>query len=346
MSRPTVQQLKQLVGNPMAYAVQWVAGDGYTPVREPLTNYVLHQHLAGNMTIGTYIVSDDSAKTLVFDIDVPGVLMDPALDDAMRVRSALKELGIPERCVGIEFSGSKGYHVWVVMQSWVSASSLRRLGRAALSASGVECEVFPKQSKASDLGNLVKLPYGLHRKTMVRSEMMTAWPLPVPIANLYRILEGVPEVAISTGEATPTLECMAAIQDGPTVGWRNHGLFHLATMLYRASVSSLNVRLVVEQANQRAKPAPLEPWEVDQLLASAENSGPICATLPAHVQCAECPIRRSKGLYCKPGQIRYGGEGELAVIELGKRRKGGELELIHPDLSFGLVSTKANTRSP
>ena len=345
MSRPTVQQLKQLVGNPSAYAVQWVDGNGYTPVREPLTNSVLNQHLVGDRTIGTYIVYKDEAKTLVFDIDTAGVLKDPALDEATLIGDALYDLGIPNRHIGIEFSGSKGYHVWVVMQSWVSATSLRRLGRAVLSATGIECEVFPKQSKASDLGNLVKLPYGIHRKTGVRADMLTAWPVPLPIASLYRILEDVPEVSIPTGEAAPTLECMAAIQEGPTEGWRNKGLFHLATMLYRASVSAPNVRLVVEQANQKAEPKPLDPWEVDQLLASADSSGPICADLPAGVQCPECPIRRSKGLYCKPGQIRYGGEGELAVIQLGKRRKGGELELIHPDLSFGLVSTKVKPSS-
>lgn len=331
---PTIKQLSQLVGNPAAYAVQRDDGNGYYPVRSHLDNYVLKQHLAGEMTVGTYINTGNVARTLIFDID------ELDLQPAKRIVDSLIELGVPLRSTGIEFSGSKGYHVWVVMATYVSASDLRRVGRAVTALAEVDCEVFPKQDEVRDLGNLVKLPGGVHHKTGKRAEMLTPWPIPMGAGVLKRVLDKLPEDVVRShgGGPAPTLECLAAIQEGPEEGWRNHGLFHYATMLYRSSLNADNVRLLVEQANAKCEPEPLDSEEIDQLLLSAAHSGPICDTIPKHIQCAECPVRRRKGLYCKPGQIRHGAEGELVVVQLGERRKSGEVELIHPDLDFGLVS--------
>lgn len=335
--KPTVVQLAQLIGNPEVYAVQQEGGKGYFPVYEPLTPSVLRRHLDGELTVGTYVVWGENAQTLVFDVDTT----DKSETDA--VYDALLSLGIPDTCIGVEFSGSKGYHVWILLGRYDSASKLRRLGQAALALSGAsQVEVFPKQDSVRKLGNLVKLPGGIHRKTGDWSYMLTPWPNMLGPARLNKILEGIPETAVTGGRAErpPSMECMAVIQEGPQKGWRNHGLFHYATMLHRASLSSENVRLLVEQANQRCAPGPLDALEVDALLESAAHSGPICSQLPSEAQCSECPVRRGKGLYCRPGQIAHGAEGEVAVVELGRRRKNGDIEIIHPDLHFCIASLR------
>lgn len=334
--KPTVNQLKQLIGNPYAYAVQ--SHKGYYPVKENPTDKILRDHLEGKRTIGTYINRGDLARTLVFDIDELSEIK------AGWVREACLKVGIPERSIGIEFSGSKGYHVWVVLSNYIPAAHLRKLGRAILVFANVECEVFPKQDTVKDLGNLVKLPCGLHQGSGKWSEMLTPWPSPMGTSLLGPILALLPTEATRTisGEAPPMLECMTAIQEGPTEGWRNHGLFHLATMLYRSSVDSSMVRLVVDAVNERCEPKPLESDEVAQLVESAKNSGPLCnsGNLPKDILCANCPVRATKGLQVRTGQVRNGATGEMVVVELGTRRKSGEVELVHPDFSFGLVAPK------
>lgn len=316
------------------YAIQHVGG--YTPFYERITPKVLARHLSGDITVGTYIVWDtDKARTLVFDID--------DLDEKKPklIAERLLELGVPSRSIAREFSGSKGFHVWVPTTVPVSAALLRHLGNAVTALAGVDCEVFPKQDKVHKLGNLVKLPAGLHRGSAQWSKMLDPWPQPMGPAVLKGILDGLPAPTMATsGERPEPLECMARIQEGPGEGWRNHGLFHLATMLYRQGVSPENVALVVRATYDKMDQSDFSESEVEALLESASRSGPICSTLPKEIQCEHCPVRHTKGLYTKPGQLAYGAEHELAVVEIGKRRKSGEVELIHPDLAFGLVTPK------
>jgi hypothetical protein len=62
----------------------------------------------------------------------------------------------------VERSRSKGYHVWVFADSWVSAGTMRSALLAACQiASAPSQEVNPKQVKLKDdqLGNYVRLPY-------------------------------------------------------------------------------------------------------------------------------------------------------------------------------------------
>lgn len=130
--KPTLPQLRQLVGNPNAYAVQRTDGSWY-PVREALDDAVLREHLAGRKTVGTYVLDKDKARTLVLDVDDEP----DSLAVAEQLVDALHTLGIPRSMVGVEFSGRKGHHVWVVLQQFVDARELRRIGRAACALAGV-----------------------------------------------------------------------------------------------------------------------------------------------------------------------------------------------------------------
>lgn len=335
--RSSVAQLRQLVGNPNVYAVQRDNGTWY-PVREQLTNAVLARHLAKQQTIGTYMIHGDQAKTLVFDVDTDNDSV--ARDRAGAIKVVLTDLGVPERSIGIEFSGNKGYHVWVPIAQLVPATALRKIGRAVLALAEVDCEVFPKQDEQKDLGSLVKLPSGVHRVSGRENDWVTDIPQPLASSVILRIADEIPEAQARTNTGPPSeLTCMHKIQEGVSEGGRNHALFHLAAMLRRAGVNESNTESVVRSAAERCSP-PVEDSEVDSVLRSSATSGPICSTIPAELRCEDCPVLRPKGLYAKPGQLRHGAEGELAVVELGKRRANGLIELIHPDLETGLVKPK------
>lgn len=336
----SIPQLRLLCGNLEAYAVQLDNGK-YADVRQQLTNAVLAKHLRKEITVGTYTNRGAEARTLVFDIDNPSFPATPTgwSTEVDRIRQALSSLGIPERSQGVEFSGGKGYHIWIPCAQYVPAALLRKIGRAALALAEVYCEVFPKQDEARDLGNLVKLPGSIHRVTGNENNWITSPPQPVSKSVLERIAADIPEDRARSVEPTPQVTCLAKIQEGVDEGGRNHALFHLAAMCRRAGIAERFVTEIV-RATAAACAPPVEDSEVDSVLRSSLNAGPICSTLPRELRCDDCPVLRPKGLYSRPGQLRHGSEGELAVVELGKRRPNGSIEIIHPDLDLGLVKPK------
>lgn len=209
--------------------------------RLPFTMSDFTKHLAGDMTLGHYVIgSDDTCKFFLFDIDVDkeGFYLDLSETDGVadhvmeggvkcNPREAWndpthpghryfrqqvyalglglghmidKTLGIP---VAITDSGGKGIHVYGFCGSR-PAAAVRELGIGALNHhdlfapcrgenffkhrytyENITIEVFPKQSslEGKDLGNLVRLPLGVNRKTGLRSRFLR-----------FRGLEGVSEM--------------------------------------------------------------------------------------------------------------------------------------------------------
>jgi hypothetical protein len=318
------------VGNPKAYAVQYPDGS-YTPVRSPLTYAVLKAHLDKETTVGTYILKGDLARTLVFDFDTP------LIEDLAPLHIALKNLGIPTQSIGVEFSGKKGHHMWVVLAQYVRAADLRRLGRTALGLAGnPECELNPKQDKAEDLGSLVKLPCGVHQVTGKENYWVSPVPKPLPVSVFIEILEGLPDdwgnAPRGNGGPPPVYECMENIQSKTDLeGARNKSLFHYAVMLRRGGVSPEYVEWLIRQVNAELD-SPLGFREIETLLKSSENSGPICSQLPNGIRCEDCPILNRGKLYTRPGQLRHAAEGESVVVKVAGRRQRDVVELDHPDL--------------
>jgi hypothetical protein len=266
----------------------------------------------------------------VFDVD-SGV---DALGDVRRIAAALvDELGVPAMYLGTEFSGKKGYHLWLPLQEPRPSHELRRVGRAALTLAGVSCEVYPKQDEVRDLGNLVKLPGGVHQVSGRRNDFIDQVPLPMPTHRWEELLTQLPEeVRARRTLSDVRFPCLAAIQDeGVQEGSRNIQLFHLATLLRRAGVSDDNVELVVRRTNELGDP--LSEDELVQLLESSKQSGPLCDLLPEERQCGELCIRaRTSGLlYTRPGQLRFAAEGENVVVTL-IGRKGNVIEFSHDDV--------------
>ncbi len=183
-------------GREEVYARQWVRGTetGYTPVYEPLTPQVARNHFLGNYTIGVYpLRADGTATFFVVDLDIDRAALhrarsDPAYaqwlrdtlrKEAPRLVQALSDYGFP---VLFENSGYKGRHFWVFLENPETAATLQVLGKCLLHrllpliSPGFHLEFFPKQSelKGKGLGNLIKLPLGIHRRTGRRSTLLDA----------------------------------------------------------------------------------------------------------------------------------------------------------------------------
>ncbi len=174
-------------GREECFARQWAdrqAGtQGYVPERRPLQAADVLDHLQGRKTYGIYLLQEDSRVRLaVIDADIHQRLRSGSVSAAdreqfgrertyllTRLPELARESGMP--CLA-EFSGGKGYHFWFFFSEAVPASlprqSLLRLtSRIAPDVPLFNLEVFPKQDelRGKGLGNLVKLPLGLHRVT-------------------------------------------------------------------------------------------------------------------------------------------------------------------------------------
>jgi hypothetical protein len=167
-------------GNEHVHARQVELRDGrfgYVPVHVSLSCAFLRAHLEGHVTLGCYLLDSSSrSRTLVFDLDAaspaPSRLdarestVAPLRTSVSRLIVAADRLGVP---LVLEDSGWKGFHLWAFFEP-TPASIVRDVGRLILesaSASGdvIACELFPKQDtvRSGGLGNLVKLPLGIHR---------------------------------------------------------------------------------------------------------------------------------------------------------------------------------------
>lgn len=343
-----IAQLKRLVGNPDAYALQRKDGS-WEPVREPLTQSVLEGHMRQAYTVGTYVghrrVGEGGAtvaRTLVLDFDD----IERAHDDALKAKFALVDLGLNPQQVGIEFSGKKGYHVWVVLGDYRFNSELRRLGRAALALADLPAgtEVFPKQDEVRDLGNLVKLPGGVHQVTGKPNGWVTPVPALVPLGKWEAVIAALPEeqVARRVGPVDNRFPCLSLIQAGVEEN-RNLQLFHLATMFRRAGAEDELVRTILQHVNELGDP--LDDVELEGIVRKSAQSGPICHQLPADVEsaCGEyCITNRTAGLYTRPGQIRHAGEGESVVLRI-KSREQGLVVFEHDDINIAKARMREST---
>lgn len=154
----------------------------------PLTAQRLYEHLCGKVTLGTYVQrSNGTVHYIVTDIDVSKrvllqsergsaeykAYLEKALQKANEVLELYREFGMTGY---IEYSGGRGYHVWLVMMEWIPVRYAnmfcdvieRKLGKAD---EGIGIEFFPNKTrlKQGKFGQAIKLPWGYHIKTGERS---------------------------------------------------------------------------------------------------------------------------------------------------------------------------------
>lgn len=150
------------------YATQQKNGVYFKEIYE-ITANVIKGHLEGKKTIGTYTLNKDNhCKWICFDFD--GENLEKEKEKAIKLSKHLFEKGYENI---IEFSGKKGYHVWVFFKK-TDGYSAYKFGRTICNGHDVH-EIFPKQYELTEekpYGNLVKLPLGIHQVVNKRSMLL------------------------------------------------------------------------------------------------------------------------------------------------------------------------------
>ena len=227
-------------GREDVYAIFWTnersGKKGYSPALEdpwaykkagpkkflPLTDHVIHDHLAGEKIIGSYpLLKDNSCWFLACDFDKDGWVL-----DSLAFLDVATQFGVPAY---LERSRSgKGGHVWVFFSSPVPAISARQLGMRLLRETmDVRADIdlasydrfFPNQDfvPAGGFGNLIALPLqkksrGAGNTEFINLEDPELHPYPdqwsflsrierVSLTRLDALLEKIPPVAVGPGAA-------------------------------------------------------------------------------------------------------------------------------------------------
>jgi RNA-directed DNA polymerase len=154
----------------------------------PLGTDAVREHLAAERTLAIYLCREEATVTAcVVDVDIgkrslllhppgsPGFprLLAAARSDGLALASALRAHGVPSY---VEWTGRRGYHVWVFLEQPVPVEAARQALQAVLGAvgnqpDGVTREILPKEPGVGtgQRGGAVKLPLGVHVQTGDRS---------------------------------------------------------------------------------------------------------------------------------------------------------------------------------
>lgn len=345
------------------FAAQMGTG-AYIPVREPITDDDLSEHLAGIGSYGTYVIrpEDQTVKYVVFDLDTHDT---GAFTDLCKlVHEMIVALGGMTLCCLAEFSGNKGTHVWLFLSEPVSAVQVRRwvardftphwtaLGHPML-------EVFPKQDRVDEggYGNLVKLPLGVHAVSGKRSTILGvrldsfAFSLdevrPLEAGNVPNIETPAPtstdrtraRQASGDGPSAPFLCVDTILRQGVGKGMRDNGMFHLAAYLYGHGIDQDLAEELCLRANENFEP-PLSEAEVRHKVTSAYRgryatascgSGWLRELCPGGPECkAGWNVRGA----AKQGALRSADIGsvvEVEVVRVANQDRVRVLTVAHPD---------------
>lgn len=249
--------------------------------------------------MGVFQLGDDNTvKWGCIDVDISkraeGDMTEEVQQQTMKVAKAL--YAVIGRRFLVEFSGSRGYHVWVFFQEPVQARYALALLDYAVGQvepiDGVTFEVFPKQTAMKSFGNLVKLPLGIHKKTGNRCLFVDGRFIPhddqeAALQNLGRLSEAELKTVIemhnmevvnsiridpegSTGKPGKTgLPCMNRImREGLGEGSRDIGMFKLACFLQDRGLPMDMAQEAMLKLNERNEP-PMHELDVLQKAESA-----------------------------------------------------------------------------
>jgi hypothetical protein len=186
----------------------------YVCVHEPLNVGHLLDHLRGEITLGAYLLDQESrARFLVLDADDV-----QAWERLGHLASTLAGEDVPAY---LERS-RRGGHLWLFFAEAVAGREVRAFGQGLLAAHQVEgVELYPKQDRLADgPGSLIRMPFGVHRLTGRRYGFYTldGSPLAPSIREQIYALETpetVPEAAFEAYRSFVPPQPVAAVTEPP-----------------------------------------------------------------------------------------------------------------------------------
>ena len=158
LSRPAAILAKRFLLRWDLYSIQLDDGR-YICVHEPLSASHLYAHLRGEVTLGTYLLNQESkVRFVVLDNDAEG-----GWDYVVACGGILAQKGLPAY---LEKS-RRGGHIWLFFAKSVGGSIARNFAQGITEANKLNgFEIYPKQDTIGKrLGSLIRLPFGVHRLT-------------------------------------------------------------------------------------------------------------------------------------------------------------------------------------
>jgi len=159
------------------YKRQNPGGNGYYDVHEPLTDEILFDP---EENVGSYqLDKNNKVRYAVLDIDVkkelytrPDFKIDEWLPKLQQQASIGYDL-LKAKSIDalVEFSGFKGYHIWIFPKEPMDASIVRQFMKVTFDGmkkvdAGIEWELYPKQDDAGGrYGSYIKPPLQIHKKS-------------------------------------------------------------------------------------------------------------------------------------------------------------------------------------
>lgn len=296
----------------------------YEPVKRPLTDDDIAAHLEGFVSYGVYVIKPmdteqygngvvsgndghvdppQSVSYVLFDLDTYDA---DALDFLVRAVERLVHgahalaqtttaKAMQYRCLILEDSGGKGYHVWLLLsepvpaaqaRAWAESIRAQYIAVANTVAPGADkwpaLEIFPKQDTVPEggYGNLVKLPFGVHAKTHTQAllKLREGWassledvqPMPVSIIPAQRVTASEQRAPERNGRA-PFACISKLLEDGAPDGCRDKAMYHFARYALGTGLPADMVQSWAERVNDLFDP-PMEPSEVRKKVRSATTA--------------------------------------------------------------------------
>lgn len=254
------------------YAVMSRTSSGeirYTPVDEEPTPEIVQQHLDREITIGAYSLDNQSRVNLIaFDVDgtreSTRVQVENIAQEIYRV--LVEEHGL--RPV-LEFSGNKGYHVLLLLEEPMAASAAKTWADRLADSLALErrptadphVEIFPKQDilLGERIGNLLKLPLGLHLKTRSMSYLCNAELQEVrsPVEELLNVISP-SQLAISGATGSPFDIMVGLIGPKMGPGARHLTWLNVCGYLVRQLWSETDVNTLLDELDAQFGPFDIE----------------------------------------------------------------------------------------
>ena len=169
------------VGNENVYAEQ--TSGGYKTIYKPITRETLKRMISERQSFLSYQFIGESVKWICFDFDIKKEIYESSNYESKRNKyhnnlleiiksfcARLKTLGIKYL---VEFSGNRGFHVWIAFNKPFKGHAARSILGKIKEESNLELDEsiyaldeFPKNSyRNGKIGYGVKLPLSLHKKS-------------------------------------------------------------------------------------------------------------------------------------------------------------------------------------
>jgi hypothetical protein len=269
----------------------------------PLEESDIVDHVYGKRTLGLYQLDDNrTVKWLCFDIDINKRQPESVSQEELRDRIKAHTLAIAKELVKlkgkgtflVEDTGNKGYHIWVFFDQPVDATLAQSVGMwinyKVEAPQGTHVEVFPKQDAINALGNLVKMPLGVHKKTKRRclfvdstfTQLDDQWAALENVETWteddLRTIRDTHDIKPPTramtakGDAATSFTCMARImEEGLMEGTRDAGIYRLSLYLRNRGFPQDVALSVAATVNEKSTP-PMDAYDVETKVDSAYQS--------------------------------------------------------------------------